>query len=396
MFSACCSDGEPPPGAEPEVPAARVPHRALWVLAEGERRVLEHPERIDELVSDARALGATDLFVQVYRGGRAWYDSALADAAPYQRARAAAGVDPLALLLERANAAGLRVHAWVNVLSLSQNPQAPIVAQIGRDAVLVDRHGRSLLDYPDYEVPAPDRAYYRMGTPGLYLDPAAPGVADWLVALFGELVARYPALAGLHLDYIRYPDVLPFTPGSRFGVGLDFGYGEPSRARFAHETGKRAPFESSIENADAWDDWRRERVSALVREIARTARAQHPGIAVSAAVWSHADRAYLAIQQDWRAWLEEGSLDFAVPMAYTRDDRLLRYQAEDFAGLPLADRIWVGLGTWLFASDPQRALAQIQLVQDAGLLDISLFSYDSIASEPALHEALRAAAAHVD
>ena len=134
-----------------------------------------------------------------------------------------------------------------------------------------------------------------MGTPGLYLDPAAPGVAEWLVAPFGELVARYPALAGLHLDYIRYPDVLPFSPGTRFGVGLDFGYGAPSRARFAQETGKRAPFEGSIENAEAWDDWRRERVSALVREIARTARAQRPGIAMSAAVWSHADRAYLAI-----------------------------------------------------------------------------------------------------
>ena len=396
VFSTCCSDGEPPSGAEPEAPAARVPHRALWVLAEGDRRVLEHPERIDELVSDARALGATDLFVQVYRGGRAWYDSALADAAPYHRARAAAGIDPLELLLDRANAAGLRVHAWVNVLSLSQNPSAPIVAQIGRDAVVVDRHGRSLLDYPGYEVPAPDRTYYRMGTPGLYLDPAAPGVAEWLVALFGELVTRYPALAGLHLDYIRYPDVLPFTPGTRFGVGLDFGYGAPSRARFARETGKRAPFQGSIENAEAWDDWRRERVSALVREIAHAARAQHPGIALSAAVWSHVERGYLSIQQDWRGWLEEGSLDFAVPMAYTRDDRLLRYQAEDFAGLPIADRIWMGLGTWLFASEPQRALAQIQLVRNAGISDIALFSYDSIASEPSLHEALRAAAAHVD
>jgi uncharacterized lipoprotein YddW (UPF0748 family) len=235
-----------------------------------------------------------------------------------------------------------------------------------------------------------------MGTPGLYLDPAAPGVAEWLVALFSELVTRYPALAGLHLDYIRYPDVLPFSPGTRFGVGLAFGYGAPSRARFAQETGKRAPFEGSIENAEAWDDWRRERVSALVREIARTARAQHPGIELSAAVWSHVERGYLAIQQDWRGWLEEGSLDFAVPMAYTRDDRLLRYQAEDFAGLPIADRIWVGLGTWLFASEPQRALAQIQLVQNAGVSDIALFSYDSIASEPSLHEALRAAAAHVD
>jgi uncharacterized lipoprotein YddW (UPF0748 family) len=391
---ACCSDGAPPPEPAPavSVPAA---HRALWVLAEGARRVLDDPQRIPGLISDARALGATDLFVQVYRGGRAWYDSALADATPWRRARDASGVDPLAQLLDQANAAGLRVHAWVNVLSLSQNPHAPIVAQLGRDAVLVDRRGRSLLDYPDYEIPTPDRAYYRMGTPGLFLDPAAPGVADWLVAAFGELVTRYPGLAGLHLDYIRYPDVLPFIPGTRFGVGLDFGYGAPSRARFQQETGRRAPFQQSLENADAWDDWRRERVSALVREIARTARAQHPGLAMSAAVWSHADRAYLALQQDWREWLEEGLLDFAVPMAYTRDDRLLRYQAEHFAGLPIADRIWAGLGVWLFASEPQRALAQIQLVHDAGLRNVALFSYDAIASEPALDQALRAGEAQV-
>lgn len=358
--------------------------------------MLDHPERIPELIGDAQALGATDLFVQVYRGGRAWYDSARADATPYRQARDAAGTDPLALLLDRAQAAGVRVHAWVNVLSLSQNRAAPIVAQLGRDAVLVDRRGRSLLDYPDYDVPAPDRTYYRMGTPGLYLDPAAPGVADWLIGLFGELVTRYPALAGLHLDYIRYPDVLPFSPGTRFGVGLDFGYGEASRARFARETGKRAPFGSSLENADAWDDWRRERVSALVREIARTARAQRPGIALSAAVWSHADRAYLALEQDWRKWLEEGLLDFAVPMAYTRDDRLLRYQAEHFAGLPIAGRIWVGLGTWLFAGEPQRALAQIDLVHGAGLADVALFSYDAIASEPALRAALRTGVARAD
>jgi uncharacterized lipoprotein YddW (UPF0748 family) len=393
---ACCSDGGPPPAVAPEpVAAVRAPHRALWVLAEGARRVLDDPQRIPGLIADAKALGATDLFVQVYRGGRAWYDSALADATPWRRARDASGVDPLAQLLEQAGAAGLRVHAWVNVLSLSQNPRAPIVAQLGRDVVLVDRRGRSLLDYPDYEVPPPDRTYYRMGTPGVYLDPAAPGVADWLVAAFGELVTRYPALAGLHLDYIRYPDVLPFVPGSRFGVGLDFGYGARSRDRFTQETGGRAPYRDSIANADAWDDWRRERVTALVREIARTARAQRPGIEMSAAVWSYSERAYLSLYQDWQAWIEEGSLDFAVPMAYTRDDRLLRYQVEHFAGLPIADRIWVGLGTWLFASEPLRALAQIQLVHDAGVRNLSLFSYDSIASEPALDQALRAGVAQV-
>ena len=375
----------------PPAPAAPVaPRRALWVLAEGARRVLDHPERIPELMRDARALGATDLFVQVYRAGRAWYDSERADATPWRRVHDASDIDPLALLLERAGEAGLRVHAWVNVLSLARNREAPILTQLGPGIVLSDREGRSLLDYPDFEVPEPERRYYRMGTPGLYLDPAAPGVAEWLTETFAELVARYPALDGLHLDYIRYPDVLPFAPGSRFGVGLDFGYGADTRARFERETGKRAPLGDSLANADAWDDWRRERVSTLVRDVAAAARARRPGLALSAAVWTYADRAYFVLGQDWRAWLEQGSLDFAVPMAYTRDDRVLRYQAEHFAGRPDAGRIWVGLGTWLFASDPARALAQIALVRRAGVRDVALFSYDSIATEPALFEALHA------
>ena len=112
---------------------------------------------------------------------------------------------------------------------------------LGRDAVLVDQRGRSLLDYPDLEVPPPDRAYYRMGTPALYLDPAALGLVERLAATFAELVTRHPELDGLHLDYIRFPDVLPFAPGSRFGVGLDFGHGASTRALFREQTGLEAP-----------------------------------------------------------------------------------------------------------------------------------------------------------
>jgi uncharacterized lipoprotein YddW (UPF0748 family) len=375
---------QPAPEAPPEA------RRGLWVLAEGARRVLDHPERIPELIRDAQQLGASDLFVQVYRAGRSWYPSEHADPTPWRLVHDATGVDPLSQLLERAGEAGIRVHAWVNVLSLARNTEAPILTRLGPGAVLTDRHGRSLLDYPDFEVPQPDRRYYRMGTPGLYLDAAAPGVDEALVDTFAELIARYPTLDGLHLDYIRYPDVLPFAPGSRFGVGLDFGYGADTRARFERETGKRAPLGDSLGNANAWDDWRRLRLSSLVRDIAGAVRAQRPGLAMSAAVWTYADRAYFAMGQDWREWLEEGWLDFAVPMSYTVDDRVLRYQAEHFAGRPDAERIWVGLGTWLFAKDPARALTQIELVRAAGVRHVSLFSYDSIVSEPALLEVLRA------
>jgi uncharacterized lipoprotein YddW (UPF0748 family) len=394
---AACGDSEPP--AEPaaavadaagvaesaEAPARR---RGLWVLCEGSQRPLEHPERIPELVEDARLLGVSDLFVQVYRGGRAWFDSSRVDSTPYRAILERTGRDSLAELIPLAHAAGLRVHAWVNVLSLAGNTRSQLVTDLGRDAVLTDRFGRSLLDYPNLDVPEPDRRYYRMGTPAVWLDPAAPGVAEHLAAIFAELLLRHPELDGLHLDYIRYPDVLPFVPGSRFGVGLDFGYGAPTRARFEAETGLRAPFGDSIAHANRWDRWRREQLTRLVATLRGAATEVHAGFALSAAVWTYADRAYLALGQDWRGWLDEGLLDFAVPMAYTRDDRLLGYMAQSFAHVPAGDRIWLGLGVWLFGRNPQRALAQIRLVREAGAAGDALFSWDAIADTPALREAL--------
>jgi uncharacterized lipoprotein YddW (UPF0748 family) len=387
-----CGEGEAPePPAAPEAAPARPP-RGLWVLCEGSQRVLEHPERIPALIADARRLGVTDLFVQVYRGGRAWFDSSHADAAPYRALREATGGDSLARLITTAHRHDLRVHAWVNVLSLAGNRRAPILQDLGPDAVLVDRAGRSLLDYPKLDVPEPDRRYYRMGTPAVWLDPAAPGVEARLAQTFAELLTRYPELDGLHLDYIRYPDVLPFVPGSRFGVGLDFGYGPASRARFRSETGLEPPGGDSLANANAWDAWRRDRVTGLVAALGAAARSVIADIAVSAAVWSWADRAYLALGQDWRRWLEDGLIEFAVPMAYTLDDRLLRYQAESFAGLPQRDRVWVGLGSWLFAARPEQAREQVRIVRAAGAAGDSLFSWDAIAEAPALADALAAEA----
>jgi len=372
-------------GAPDSAPGARL---ALWVPAEGSARVLEHPERLDELFETAHALGATDLFVQVFRGGRAWFDSSVADASPYQVVRARTGVDPLALLLTRAGESGIRVHAWINVLSLSTRRDAALLNRLGPDAIAVDRLGRSVLDYPDLEIPTPERRWLRMGTRQVWLDPGAPAVADTLEAVVEELFRRYPALAGLHLDYVRYPDVLPFSPGARFGVGLDFGYGEATRRRFQRETGLRAPFRDSLANANRWDDWRRERVTEIVRRLGDAARAGRPEAERSAAVWAYANRAYLSLFQDWRGWLDAGWIDFAVPMTYTVDDRLLRYLGHELTGGLAGDRVWLGLGSWLFARNPARARAQLEFAQSLEPSGVALFSYDALRDTPALQEVL--------
>jgi uncharacterized lipoprotein YddW (UPF0748 family) len=236
-----------------------------------------------------------------------------------------------------------------------------------------------MLDYPDQQVPPPDGAWLAMGTPGYWLDPAVPGVIEHLEATLDDLIEAAPGLDGLHLDIIRHPEVLPLLPGSRFDVGLDFGYGEASRTRFAREYGR-------FERGQAWDDFRRARVDELVRRLnARLPEKwEH-----SAAVIAYADRAYQTMLQDWRRWLEEGWIDFAVAMAYTADDRLLRYQVAELRGGIAGERVWLGLGTWLMVREPERIARQIEIAQAVDPRGIALFSYDALAEQPAAFAGVR-------
>jgi hypothetical protein len=80
-------------------------------------------------------------------------------------------------------------------------------------------------------------------------------------------------------------------------------------------------------------------------------------------------------------------------MLYTRDDRLFRYASESFAGLRSAPRIWVGVGAWLFAEEPERVGLQLGALARRPPLGQSLFSWDSIRENEALHRALTGAPA---
>jgi uncharacterized lipoprotein YddW (UPF0748 family) len=275
------------------------------------------------------------------------------------------------------------VHAWFNALSLAGNRDAPLLRAVGPTAILVDRKGRSLLDYPKNDVPHPDRESLQLGTPGLWLDPATPGVIEHLEAVLDDLIAAAPDLDGLHLDFIRHPMALPLTPGSRFETGLDFGYGRDGVARFEAEHGRFA-------RGDAWDGFRRERVSEVVRRLGARLPEHWEH---SAAVVAYADRAYLTAMQDWRRWLDEGWIDFAVPMAYTRDDRMLRYLVHELRGGVGGDRVWIGLGSWLFVSDPPRMILQAAIAREADPAGIAIFSYDSLVSAPGTLSAVARTAA---
>ena len=368
-----------PRATRAQKPAARL---GLWVLAEGSERALESEAGIETLVARASELGATDLFVQVYRGGRSWFPSTYADDTPFRQIAAAGGTPPLERLLQQAHARGLRVHAWFNSLRLASNREAPLLARVGPQAVLTDRQGRSLLDYPEGQIPAPDGDYFRLGTPGLWLDPAVPGVIEYLEHTLDDLVAAAPGLDGLHLDFIRFPLTLPFAPGSRFGVGVDFGYAPVSKRRFESESGQ--PFAPG----DAWDAFRRARVGEAVRRLSERIPERWE---MSAAVLPYANRPTTSrCRTGVTGWNEAGSTS-PSPWPTRETKPCCATWRTSLRGGVAGERIWLGLGAWLFLDRLEQLSGQIETALEPEPSGWALFSYDSLMQEPASLAAVRGA-----
>src|SRR3954454_4646066 len=96
---------------ERDIPAPRIDEvRAMWVL----RTSLTTPEQIATLVRTARDHGFNTLFVQVRGRGDAYFRGGVGPR-PAELLRQPEGFDPLASVLKSGHAAGLRVHAWINV-----------------------------------------------------------------------------------------------------------------------------------------------------------------------------------------------------------------------------------------------------------------------------------------
>jgi len=181
----------------------------LWVT----RSTLLDRAAIERLVTRARAAGVRGLLVQVVGRGDAFYRS---DLLPRSEALDRSDFDPLALVLERAHAAGLEVHAWMNCVLVWSAPSRP------RDPRhVLNRHPEWVAHLPDgrsmTQLSAGERR--RLGVEGVYLSPARPAVRAWIASIAQEIATRY-AVDGIHLDYIR-------EPGAFAGLDAD------ARARFA-------------------------------------------------------------------------------------------------------------------------------------------------------------------
>ena len=341
--------------------AGDIPRRGLFVSLIQNPPTLSSREAMKELVRFAKETRIRILFVQIYRANQAWFPSRVGDSASYEAALKTLGEDPFAFLIREAHGAGIEVHAWLNMLSLSANEDAPLLKKYGPD--ILTRNPEEKKTLADYKI---DSQYF--------LEPGDTRVREELVAVVGEIVRAYPSLDGIQFDYIRYPDSHP-----------RYGYTSTNMDRFKQSTGLKKIKEGSR----AWNDWKRTQVTELLKLLVQKARALRPNIQVSATGCMSYARALHEAFQDWPSWVNGGLVDFVTVMNYSKDpaeyarwNEVAKSKVTDFK------KLYFGTPAYKLVRAPEIFETEWQSCEKSGAALCAVFHYGSFLENTALEKPL--------
>ena len=306
-----------PLGGTSSARAATSEFRAFWVDAFGDG--IYDEDQVDKLVAAAKAANVNALVVQIGRRGdcfcgRASMPRTQAAIAPYP-------YDPLDTVIAKAHAAGIQVHAWIITTAMWNSSVPP------RDPRHVfNLHGPMTTGYDNWLGVRYDGALREGTSPSAnwFFDPGHPAAAAYIAEMFLSVARNYD-IDGLNFDRVRYPD-LQVQPWPNDGA---WGYNAVALGRFQAATGRG---DLPLPNDPAWQQWRRDQVTNIVRKVYVEAHALKPRLRISADTITYGagpqelggweqSRPYRETLQDWRAWLEEGILDTNIPMNYKREHR---------------------------------------------------------------------------
>ncbi len=304
----------------------KVDHRAIWMrpLETNMDEVRQHLK----LIADANL---NQVYVETWWDGYTIYpsDNPLAPHNPMYK-----GFDVLQAYMDVGDELGLEIHAWVENAFLEgnkmeQKPEWSMIRRDGADYWEVDGH-----------------TFY-------WLNPALPEVRNFITDLYVDLVTRYP-VAGLHLDYIRYPD--------NYGTEIDYGYDAYTREQFM-KTFKTDVDPVNLYPGDKlWPEWQQFRmdiITGFVKELVPALKKISPKLSISAAVYSDFYTNPYYKLQEAGLWLQNGYLDNVFPMSYKLDAQAVVHDAEETLKLA-GDLSYVTMGL-----GPQAKVSRPVLVEQA-------------------------------
>jgi uncharacterized lipoprotein YddW (UPF0748 family) len=338
--------------------------RALWI-SRWEHHAAS-PDALRDMIRRAAGAGFNVVHFQTRGNGDAFHRSALEPWSALLTGTLGGepAWDPLEIVTDEANRLGIELHAWLNAFT-GWSVGGPPPESVPRHA---------FLDHPDWVmvdgdgVPMP----YRLGVVR-WFSPGHPGVRSRLAAVAAEVVRSYP-VAGVHLDFIRYP-------------GPAYSFDAPSLA--AWDSMRVA------EPALTFDDARRRFVTMAVAEVRDSLDVAAPGRELSAAVWgiyrntrgwANVSRGFEDRFQDPRRWDALGLVDAVAPMVYwpmaaeygARLD--FGWLAEEHVAGVGATHTWVGMDGHALAG-PELA-RHVERARLAGAEGVAVFSLSALDADP--------------
>ena len=321
-------------------------------------------EGICSVLDTLQKTGVNLVFLETFYHGMTMYRSSLIpyytgfdkfDYSPYP--------DYLSAFVAEATKRGIEVHAWVEDF------------YIGVDENYFTKHlSQWLMQTKDGAIRQSEGEEYGGY---LFLDPANPDVRQYLVNFYHELLTKFPEIAGLNLDYIRYP------VSSRYD---DTGYTEVAMNGFAEEMGFAFPENATREEkvamvAERYNDWvnyRAGRVTTFVGQVYDMVRTQHAGVLLSTAVFPEQGKSFGDKKQDFNTWLARGYLDIITPMAYYDDIGSLKNALEGMLPGLSACYCYAGISPTYHNLSNERVLQQMQTTKDTGADGFVFFGSQSI------------------
>ena len=295
-----------------------------WPSAEAVGNSLRQQQEMVFLLDSLQSLGVNAIIFQVRPTADALYYSELEPVSCWLTGKTGRwGVqmpyDPLELVLREAHARGMEVHVWLNPYRLT------------------------LKDYPLPEATAHVlKACAFQYNNQWYLDPGKEDTQTWICMVVSDIVSRYD-IDAIHMD--------------------DYFYPYPVKG---HSIPDRATYEANPRGFSNINDWRRDNVNTIIRELHTVIHSLKPEVQFGISPFGvYRNDSTLGIRAgmtnyddlyaDIVLWMKEGWIDYVVPQLYWEIGRkgvdyatLARWWADNSHGC----RLYIGVAPYRLLNQP--------------------------------------------
>lgn len=248
-------------------------------------------KQLQEIVKNIDDMGFNTIFFQVRPSSDAFYRSKIFPWSKYltgtQGVAPTGGFDPLEYIINEAHARNIEVHAWIN-------PYRVAMSKADYDSLVPTHPAKT---HPDWVF-----SHGGSGKERYYFNPGIPAVQRLVFDSVTEIIDNY-LVDGIHMDDYFYP-------GKKINDSKEF--------------------EKYGEGFNNIEDWRRDNVNMLVKNLYYLVKAKDISLDFGIspfAIWANkstnplgsdtnATQAYYAMYADTRLWVKEGYIDYIMPQIY--------------------------------------------------------------------------------